>query len=298
MPPSAALLDAKEAERLHWFAGDDDSEGWEGRQEAASSLFYCEAGIAKLCGVLLREFVVGDESDASRLENADDLLQGFAAGGRIVDVVDAEVRDDHVEGGVGEGHLLRGLAEEGAVVGDAFEVEVALGGRGGVPAHVDVGPDVDAGGVSGAGESGDAFGRSCEKKATATAYVEDVFVTTPWVQGEHEVAMAEFSYFDVEEEEKPFGDEETRWPIEAAGIQIDGAEVKNVRGEDGYQQAGGADEKEVAHDCGRIYTVVGFVCEFSVQGLLRGEVFGALRHLSEYPLSLPCCNSAACHSGE
>src|ERR1700722_14613775 len=163
MPPSAPLLDATEAEGFHWFASDDDGEGWEGRQEAASFLFYQEACIAKLPGVLLSEFVVGDEGDASRLEDADDLLQSFAAGWLIVDVVDAEVGDDYVEGGVGEGHLLRGLAEEGAVVGDAFEAGVALGGSGGVAAHVDVGPNIDARGVPGARESGDAFGCSCEE---------------------------------------------------------------------------------------------------------------------------------------
>ena len=62
--------------------------------------------------------------------------------------MEAEIGDDDVEGGVGERHLLRGLADEGAKSRDAFEVEVALGGGGGVSAHVDVGPDVDAGGVT------------------------------------------------------------------------------------------------------------------------------------------------------
>jgi hypothetical protein len=259
MPPSASLLDATEAERLHWFAGDDDGEGREGRDEATSFLFDHEACVTKLRGVLLSEFVVGDESDASRFEDADDLLQGFATGWLIVDVVDAEVGDDYVEGGVGEGHLLRGLAEEGAVVGDAFEAEVALGGSGGVAAHVDVGPNIDARGVPGARESGDAFGCSCEEKASAAAYVEDIFVATPRVQAEHEIAVAELADLDVKQEEKSFGKEKAGWPIEAASIQIDGADMENGRREDGHQQKSRADEKEVAHDGRCIYAVVEFV---------------------------------------
>jgi len=259
MPPSAPLLDAREAEWLHWFASEDDGERWEGRQEAASFLFDQEACIAKLPGVLLSEFVVGDEGDASRLEDADDLLQSFAAGWRIVDVVDAEVGDDYVEGGVGEGHLLCGLAEEGAVVGDAFEVEVALGGGGGVAAHVYVGPNVDASGVASAGERCDALGCSCEKEASAAAYVEYAFVATPWVQAEHEIAVAEFANLDVNQEEEALADQEACRPIHAASTEIDGAEVKNTRREDGYQQAGGADEKKVPHDGGCIYAVVEFV---------------------------------------
>jgi hypothetical protein len=258
---SARILDATEARELHRFAGDNDGEGWEGRDEAASFFFYNEAGIAKLRGVLPCEFVVGDESDASRFEDADDLLQGFAAGWLIVDVVNAEVGDDYVEGSVWEGHLLCGLAKEGAVVGDAFEVEVALGGGGRVATHIYVRPHVDAGGVAGAGagERRDPFGGSREEKASAAAYVEDVFVSTPWVQAEHEIAVAELADLDVKQEEKSFGKEKACGPIEAASIQIDGADVENGRREDGHQQKGRADEKEVAHDGGCIYAVVGFV---------------------------------------
>jgi hypothetical protein len=252
-------LDAAEAERLHRFAGDYDGEGWEGRDEAASFLFYHEAGVTKLRGVLICEFVVGDESDASWFEDADDLLQGFAAGWCVVDVVDAEVGEDYVEGGVWERHLLCRLAEEGAVVGDAFEVEVALGGGGGVAAHVNAGPDVDAGGVAGAGERRDPFGSSCEEKASTAAYVEDIFVATPWVQAEHEVAVAELADLDVKKEEEAFGNEKSGWPIEAASIQIDGSDVKDMGREDGHQQKGSADEKEVAHYGGCIYAVVEFV---------------------------------------
>lgn len=244
---------------LHRFAGDDDGEGWEGRDEAASFLLYNETGVTKLRGVLACEFVVGDESNASWFENADDMLQGFAAGWLVIDVVDAEVGDDNVEGGVGERHLLCGLADEGAVVGDAFEIEVALGGNGGVAAHVDVGPDVDAGGMPGAGERRDSFGGSCEEKASAATYVEDVFVSAPWVEAQHEVTVTELADLDVEQEEKSFGNEKAGWPIEAARIQIDGADVEDRRGKDGYQKEGGADEKEVAHDGGCIYAVVEFV---------------------------------------
>jgi hypothetical protein len=130
--------------------------------------------------------------------------------------------------------------------------------------------------MAGAGESGDAFGCSGEEEASSAAYVEDVFVATPCVQAEHEVAVAEFAYFDVKQEEKALGDEEARGPIEAASVQIDGAEVKDMRGKDSYQKTSSADEKEVAHDGGCIYAVVGFVCECGRQGLLRTKFFGCL----------------------
>ena len=83
-------------------------------------------------------------------EDANDLAKRLMASGCAVDVVEAEVGDDHVEGGVWERHVLCRLADEGAAGGDAFEVEVMLRGSSGVSAHVDVGPDIDAGGAASA----------------------------------------------------------------------------------------------------------------------------------------------------
>jgi hypothetical protein len=71
--------------------------------------------------------------------------------------------------------------------------------------------------------------------------------------------MAEFPDLDVEQEEKSFGNKKAGWPIKAASIQIDGADVENGRREDGHQQKGKADEKEVSHDGRCIYAVVEFV---------------------------------------
>ena len=130
--------------------------------------------------------------------------------------MEAKIRNDDVEGSVGEGHILRGLADQGAEGRDAFEVEVVLGGCGGVSAHVDVGPHVDAGGVAGAGECGDALGRSSEEKTAAATYVEDVLVSAPGVQAEHEVAVTELADLDVEEEEKSLREKKASRPEERA----------------------------------------------------------------------------------
>ncbi len=111
-------------------------------------------------------------------------------------------------------HVLRRLADEGAEGGDAFEVQVVLGGGGGVASHVDVGPYIDSGGVAGAGEGGDALCGSCEEKAATTADVEDLLVAAPRVKAEHEIAMAEFSDLDVKQKEEAFGDEEAGGPEE------------------------------------------------------------------------------------
>src|SRR5271156_450082 len=167
---------------LHGLSGHDNGQRWEGSEEAATTFFDGEASGGELFCVFAGEFVVGDESDAAGLEDADDLLQGLAAGWCVVDVVNAEIRDDDVEGGVGEGHCLGRLAAESAEIGDTLEFEIVLRGGGGVSAHVHVGPDVDAGRVAGAGESGDTFCCACEQKTTSATYVEDVLVTLPGVQ--------------------------------------------------------------------------------------------------------------------
>ncbi len=48
------------------------------------------------------------------------------------------------------------------------------------------------------------------------------------MQAQHEVAMAEFADFYVEEEEKSFGDEEASRPVEAAGAEVDRPKVDDV----------------------------------------------------------------------
>ena len=133
---------------LHWLAGYDNGQRRKCCEETAATFFDDEPGGAELFCVFAGEFVVGDEGDAAGFEDADDLLERLTAGGRVVDVVEAEIGDDDVEGGVGEGHCLCGLAEERAEVGDAFEFEVVLGGSGGVSSHIDVRPDIDAGGMA------------------------------------------------------------------------------------------------------------------------------------------------------
>ncbi len=96
---------------LHWFAGDDDGEWRKRCEETAATFFDEEPGGAKLFCVFAGELVVGDESDAAGFEDTDDLLECLAAGGRVVDVVKAEIGDDNVEGGVREGHCLCRLTD-------------------------------------------------------------------------------------------------------------------------------------------------------------------------------------------
>ena len=96
----------REDHGLHWLAGDNDGQWRKCGEDAAATIFDGKSGVPELSCVLAGEFVVGDEGDAAGFEDADDLLEGLAAGGRVVDVVDAEIGDDDVKGGVGEGHLL------------------------------------------------------------------------------------------------------------------------------------------------------------------------------------------------
>ncbi len=133
---------------LHRLAGDEDRQRRKGGEEAAATLFDNEPGVAELFCVFAGEFVVGDEGEPTGLEDADDLLECLTAGGRVVDVVDAEIGYDDIEGAVGEGHCLRRLAAKRAETGDALKFEVLLRGSSGVSTHIDVRPDVDAGGVA------------------------------------------------------------------------------------------------------------------------------------------------------
>jgi hypothetical protein len=54
-------------------------------------------------------------------EFMDDLVERFAAGWRVVDVVETEIGEDDVEGGVGKRHPLCRWTDEGADGGDAFD---------------------------------------------------------------------------------------------------------------------------------------------------------------------------------
>src|ERR1700723_2782472 len=82
----------------------------------------------------------------------------------VINIVQTEVGHDDVKGGIGERHLLRRLADERAERGDAFEIDVALGRGGGVSAHIDIGPYIDAGRVAGTGDLSDAFCRSASRR--------------------------------------------------------------------------------------------------------------------------------------
>jgi hypothetical protein len=66
--------------------------------------------------------------------------------------------------------------------------------------------------VTGAVEGFETLCGSGEEEATAAAYVEDLLVAAPGVEVEHEVAVSEFAYFDVEKEEEAFCDEKACGP--------------------------------------------------------------------------------------
>jgi len=68
--------------------------------------------------------------------------------------------------------------------------------------------------------------------------------------------MAELAYFDVEQEEEAFGDEEACRPKEGKTSEEDRADMEVARHEDTEQEAGSADEEEIAHDGRSVDAVV------------------------------------------
>ena len=59
-------------------------------------------------GVFAGALVVGDKGDAAGFEDADDLASALRRCGCVVDIVEAEIGDDDVEGGNGERNVCAG----------------------------------------------------------------------------------------------------------------------------------------------------------------------------------------------
>jgi hypothetical protein len=236
------------------FARDDDDERRKGCQDASPALRYVKAKLTELTCVLSCEFVVGEDDDSSGLEDAGDVVEGGKARRAIVEIVKAEIGDDDVEGGVGKRHLGGRLADEGATFGDAFEIEIVQRGGFGVAGEIGGGPDVDAGGVAAGVE---ALCGSYEEKAASTAYVENLLIAAPVVEGEHEVAMMKLSDLDVEEVKEGLDEKKASGPEEGSGDEPDGAKIERRWKKKAQQKAERAEEKEVAEDCGRVDAVVG-----------------------------------------
>src|ERR1700760_2373978 len=123
---------------------------------------------------------------------------------RVVDVVQAEIRYDHVEAGIRKGHFLGWRTHQRAPISDAFQFQVAQGGGLGISAHILVRPDIDSCYSPTAMQPGQGFRRSCKQQAAATANIQHLLVASPRYPRQHFVAVMELPNFYIKDKEQPF----------------------------------------------------------------------------------------------
>ena len=83
--------------------GDDDAQGREGLERIPPPPFDDQARLTKLLGILPSELVLRDDRNPSRLQHTNNLLQGPAAALAVIDVVQAQIGNDHIEGALRNG---------------------------------------------------------------------------------------------------------------------------------------------------------------------------------------------------
>ena len=243
-----------EGERSQGFAGDHYGKRRKGDEEASPPLLHIEAQFAKLACVLARALVVGEDCDPAGPEYAGDVVEGGQAYGTLIEIMETEIGDHDVKGGVGKGHLGGGLADERATLGDSFELEIVLRGRLSVSGEIVGGPDIDAGGMAGA----EMLCGACQQKTTAASDVKHLLVTSPRVEREHVVAMTKFPDLDVEEIEASLGKKKESGPAKhRASKKLNSSDVNRKGDKDAQQKAEDAEEEEIAKHRGSVDAVVG-----------------------------------------
>lgn len=179
------------------------------RKQTSATFLYLEAQFSKLSGILSGALVVGQNGNATGLEDSSDVMQCGDPHAFFIEIMQAEIRDDNVKGCIRKRHFGGGFAYESAAIGDALEFQVMPGCLLCVSCEVFGGPDVDSGRVTACIQM---LGGSRKEQTATAAYIEDLFVAGPCVKREHEVAMEEFADLHVEEVETGFSEQEKGRP--------------------------------------------------------------------------------------